>query len=104
MKSLLISPNDDVRVIDLDGLDGVIGMMRDFDLVNLGDGTLMAGNGIGLTTDLPQNRRAILFVASMIDVFIPISGSVIVFTDTNEDLDLKSLPQWVQQAIAAPFN
>lgn len=104
MKSLLIAPNDDVSVIDLDGLDGVIDLLRHFDLVNCGDNILMAVKGTGPLPNLAPNPRAILFVATMLNVFIPISGSAVVFTDTNEDLDLKSLPDWVQHAIAAPFN
>jgi hypothetical protein len=104
MKSLLIAPDDGVHVIDLDSMKDVRSLIGNFDLVDLGDDLLMAIKNTGLMIGMPPNRRATLFVATMLNVIVPISGSTIVFMETSEDLNLKTLPDWVQHAIAAPFN
>lgn len=106
MKSLFIDPHDNVYVIDLDNLNDIRSLIGNFDVVNLCDGIMMAVKDTGLITGngMPPNQRAILFVATLMDVIVPISGSTVVFMETSEDLDLKALPEWVQHAIAAPFN
>jgi hypothetical protein len=104
MKSLFFTPDDSVFVIDLGSMDDLHGLIGNFDLVGLGNNLLMAIKSTALPVGLIPNRRATLFLANMLDVFFPISGSAIVFMDTSEDLDLKTLPDWVQRAIAAPFN
>lgn len=104
MKSLFIEPNESVYIVDVETLNDVQKMLGNFDLVSLGDNLMMAVKDIGLPTGRPANRRATLFIATLLDVVVPISGKAIVFMETSEDLDLKALPEWVQHAIAAPFN
>jgi hypothetical protein len=104
MKSLFIAPNESVYVVDVEDFSDVHTLIGKFDVVSLGDNLLMAVNDFGLPGGLPPNPRATLFVATLIGVPVPISGSAIVFTGTKEDLNLKALPEWVQHAVAAPFN
>jgi hypothetical protein len=104
MKSLFIEPNESVYIVDVETLNDVQNMLGNFDLVSLGDNLMMAVKDIGLPNGRPSNRRATLFIATLLDVVVPISGNAIVFMETSEDLDLKALPDWVQHAIAAPFN
>jgi hypothetical protein len=104
MKSLFIEPNESVYIVDVETLNDVQNMLGNFDLVSLGDNLMMAVKDIGLPAGRPSNRRATLFIATLLDVVVPISGNAIVFMETSEDLDLKALPDWVQHAIAAPFN
>jgi hypothetical protein len=104
MKSLFIAPNESVYIIDVDNFNDVHGLIGKFDVVSLGDNLLMAVNDFGLPAGLPPNPRATLFVATVIGVAVPISGSAIVFMGTKQDLNLKALPEWVQHAVAAPFN
>lgn len=106
MKSLFIDPHDNVYVIDLDNMNDIRALIGNFDLVSLRDGLMMAVKDTGLTigNGMPPNQRAILFIATLLDVIVPISGSAIVFMETSGDLNLKALPDWVQHAIAAPFN
>lgn len=104
MKSLFIAPNESVYIVEVETLNDVQKMMGNFDLVSLGDSLMMAVKNIGLPVGLPPNHRATLFITSLLDVVVPIHGNAIVFMETSEDLDLKALPDWVQHAIAAPFN
>lgn len=104
MKSLFIAPNESVYIVDLNNFNDVHGLIGAYDLVHLGDNLLIAVKDIGLPVGLPPNPRATLFIATLLNVVVPISGSALVFMGTKEDLDIKALPEWVQHAIAAPFN
>ena len=103
MKSLFIAPNEGIYVIDLETRNDVHEMLGSFDIVDLGSDLMMAVNGLGIPI-LTPNHRATLLIASLFNVIIPIFGNALLFMNTDEDLDLKALPEWVQHAIAAPFN
>lgn len=104
MKSLFIAPNESVYIVDLENVNELHGLIGSFDVVSLGDNILMAVNDFGLPGGHPPNPRATLFVATLLNILVPISGNAIVFMGTMEDLNLKALPEWVQHAIAAPYN
>lgn len=104
MKSLFIAPNESVYVVDLENVNELPDLIGSFDIVSLGDNILMAVNDFGLPGGYKPNLRATLFVETMLNVLVPISGNAVVFMGTMEDLDLKALPEWVQHAVAAPFN